>query len=391
MSDILTAENWWEMIPGRNEGAAKLLKRSIELLAWRVDFAMNVLFAYKDFMECKAFLKDWDATRLEPSLPVYQMWNQHILDTKHYADDCKMLFGNVIHYNPNHYKEQQSRNERIARTMKLISERNSGSYIDPMVWNFGHPQYPHPGQPPHPGHHPHHPPPPPQDPHHANKRARVETGNSKKGSMPDSSVPPDPPLRPKVNAAEIFAVIPPAQTSKRAPTDYVTLRIYKTADGGAMDNKVTLKRDQELRTVLNYYRYRCLWRNGQRLNLHLTPNKLKMGAVENIVLATIHIDETITMWFQDWKGYSMPVQMRMGETFAEPFAMKAKSLGVDKSKLQFAVKTTVLSVSSTPMLSQLDHGDHIIVSLIGGEEAETGAKKNGNAETKGNEANSTSI
>ena len=147
-SSGLTADNWWDMSPGRTEGAAKLLKRCIELLAWRVDFAMNVLYAYKDFLECKAFVKDWDGTRLEPSIPVYQMWNQHILDTQCYAEDCKMLFGNTIHYNPNHYKDHKGRSERISRTMKLISECNNGSYLDPMVWSYGHaaPYPPHSNQ-----------------------------------------------------------------------------------------------------------------------------------------------------------------------------------------------------------------------------------------------------
>ena len=131
----LTAENWWKMIPGRQEGGAKLLKRCIELLAWRVDFAMHVLLAYKDFLASKVSIGDFEGTMVEPSMPIYQMWSQHILDTASYSEDCELLFGRVIHYDPSLFKDHQNRTSRINRTMQLVYERNKGAYVDPVVWN----------------------------------------------------------------------------------------------------------------------------------------------------------------------------------------------------------------------------------------------------------------
>lgn len=365
MAPALTAANWWDIMPGRTDGAAKLLKRCIELLTWRVDFAMNVLYAYKDFLECKAFVKDWDGTRLEPSVHIYQMWNQHILDTRNYADDCKLLFGEVIHFNPNNYKDHRGRAERISRTMKLISERNSGSYLDPLIWNYGHA---HPFMP------PMVPPATPTSPvpsdtrSFESKRPRNENnGASSNGPATKKAAVGEKPLPAKASTADLFAVIPPSSQSlsaKKANTESVTLCIYKTADGGAMDNKVTLKRNQLLRTVLNYYRYRCLWRNNHRLNLHYTPDELNMHAVENIVLATIHVEEVATMFFRDWKGGTVSVNMKMGGTFGTAFDIVAKELGVEKSKLAFSFRGNPLGESVTPMLFQLDHGDQIDVALV---------------------------
>ena len=174
---------------------------------------------------------------------------------------------------------------------------------------------------------------------------------------------------PRSHGAEIFAVIPAPPRSANSrhalASETVSLRIYKTADHGAMDNFVTLNRNKELRTVLNYYRYRCLWRNGQRLNLHYTPNELNMGAIENVVLATVHAEELITMWFHDWKGGATSRLIKMGETFSAAFEEVAVRLGLEnRSRLAFSFRGNSLNESSTPMIFQLDDGDQIDVALI---------------------------
>jgi hypothetical protein len=384
MTDItaLTAENWWEQIPGRKEGGAKLLKRCIELLAWRVDFAMNVLLAYKDFLEAKVSIGDFDGTMLEPSMPVYQMWSQHILDTACYSKDCEILFGRVVHYDASLFKDHQNRTARINRTIQLVYERNKGSFIDPIVWNYGHP-------PPYSGI-VHAAPMPPvsygvanpggeNDTHEQHKRPRIEGGAQ--GSSPGFAS---------------YEMAPPVlnqrhhQPAGRVPKEpepkdgVVKLCIYKSTDGGAMDNKVTLHRDQPLRKVLDYFRYRCIWQ-GKRLDLYMTPNELEMGPVENIILTSIHVYEIITLNFCDWKGQTISLQIRMREAFRDAYADQAKALGVDPSKLIFKFRNTVLSIDATPLLAQLDHGDVVDVSLEGAEEDSTETS----GEEKKDQSNST--
>ena len=381
----LTAENWWEMIPGRKEGGAKLLKRCIELLAWRVDFAMNVLLAYKDFLEAKVSISDFDGTMLEPSMPIYQMWSQHILDTACYNNDCELLFGRVLHHDPDLFKDVLQRTARIQRTMQLVFEKNGGAaYIDPIVWSYGPPMYggvPPPGPPMPPPAHYGFPATPPREKentvHPDHKRPRTEGGIEHPHTAGYASFKMAPAFDKRLHPAKGRVAHPKEAIHNGNGDNYsklngaagtVTLCIFKSTDGGAMDNKVTLGRNQPLRKVLDYYRYRCIWRQGKRLDLYCTPNDLGMGPVENVILTSIHVDEVITLSFRDWKGQIMSKEMRMRETIRDAYADQAEALGVDISKLIFQFRHNILTIDGTPLLAQLDHGDIVDVSLEGGVE-----------------------
>jgi hypothetical protein len=120
----LTADTWWKVVPGRKEDVTILMERCQRLLGWDNEFATLVCAAFREFMECKAFVRDWEAAKLSPSLPVDRMWHQHILDIKRYADDCKLLFGQVIHHNPDGDIDVPARNIRIESTKALMSTRH---------------------------------------------------------------------------------------------------------------------------------------------------------------------------------------------------------------------------------------------------------------------------
>lgn len=356
----LKAENWWEMVPGRKQGGAKLLKRCIELLSWRVDFAMNVLGSYRDFLECKVSVGDFAGTQLEPSLPIYQMWSQHILDTKSYTKDCELLFGKVLHHDPDLYRNYDSRQERVNKTMRLIYERKKGGFVDPVVWHFG-----------------------PAMGNSLQHYAPSENGFAAEAAGEQMGVDLNPPVkRPRVDGSnehagyssqqappslnqKFYTKVPiPSKIAQEKDTATVTLQIFKGTDGGVMDNKVTLKRDQQLRTVLDYFRYRCIWQN-RRLNLHYTPDELRMGKVENVILSSIHVDESITLWFRDYKGGTVATALRMRETIGSAIANHLKEqLDVDESKVVFSHRGTTMSATSTPIHTQLDHGDLIDITLV---------------------------
>lgn len=338
---LLTKENWWEMIPGRNKGGGQLLKRCIELLSWRVDFAINVLMAYKDFLECKVISEDWDGNLLEPPMPIFQMWSQHIMDTQNYAKDMELLFGRVLHYNPNLYKDFENRDARIHRTMKMIHERCYGRFVDPMIWHYQPTK------------------PPPEFVSY--KRPRLV------GHSPD--VYEGVPCQVPGSAHSYRSAVPARRVDEAIKEGLVTLAIFKVTDGGLMDNIVTVHRDKPLRTVLEYNRFRCMWRNGKRLNLHSTPNELHMSHVENIVLTSIHVDEIITLWFNDWKGNRTPRQLKMRDTIGYAFEGVAYKLGVkEPSKLKYSLRGNPLSPNSTPALFLLDHDDVLDVALPDGGE-----------------------
>jgi hypothetical protein len=137
-SSPLTAETWWDVVPGRTEGATPLFNRCIRILGWSDDFNDRVLRAYKDFIDCKKFARDYDATKLYPSIPVDQMWQQHILATRSYARDCEILVGHVLHRNPDGDMDQESRAKRIQATAHAIRLLLTGNEeLDPEIWNFG--------------------------------------------------------------------------------------------------------------------------------------------------------------------------------------------------------------------------------------------------------------
>jgi hypothetical protein len=133
----LTPDNWWDVVPGRSVGATPLVERCKRRLVWTDAFAKEVLAAYKDFIACKFFLQDWDATLLSPSLSVDQMWHHHVLDTKNYASDCQILVSHVLHHNPDGDVDPTARAPRVERTKSLIAQRKGQEALSLSVWNFG--------------------------------------------------------------------------------------------------------------------------------------------------------------------------------------------------------------------------------------------------------------
>lgn len=137
-----TAESWWDIVPERttssNRGGATLLfHRCVRILGWTEDFCRQVLVAYKDFIECKTILHDFDATKLSPSIPVDQMWHQHIRDTRNYASDCELLVGEFLHHDPDGDVNHEARARRMETTKTLIAQRKGTEVLDTVVWNFG--------------------------------------------------------------------------------------------------------------------------------------------------------------------------------------------------------------------------------------------------------------
>jgi len=73
-------ESWWDLEKSLDYGASPLLYRCMREYYWSKEYAIRVLKGYRQFLELKTILEDWDANILAPSLAVNQMWYQHILD-----------------------------------------------------------------------------------------------------------------------------------------------------------------------------------------------------------------------------------------------------------------------------------------------------------------------
>jgi hypothetical protein len=135
-----TAETWWEIAPGRTQGATPLCQQCIRVLGWDEFYTSRVIIAYRDFLEAKRFTRDYDSKQLLAPLPVARMWQQHVLDMKDYEDDCNLLVGGLVCYirDEETTMGQEEREARINTTKTLMRIRYGADAedLDDGIWNF---------------------------------------------------------------------------------------------------------------------------------------------------------------------------------------------------------------------------------------------------------------
>jgi len=91
---------------------------------------------YRQFLELKLALKDWDEKKIAPSRWIDEMWNAHILDTRKYMSDCMRLFdGQIIHHDPDEVSDKLDNFRIVERTLIALESRYGE--VDSTVWDFG--------------------------------------------------------------------------------------------------------------------------------------------------------------------------------------------------------------------------------------------------------------
>lgn len=133
-------EKWWEVNrkhdPPLARGATPLVERCMRIHGMSEMFAKRVLKGYRQFMELKSVMNDWQGQKLSPPIPIMQMWEQHLIDNLNYTDDCFLLFGRVIGNDPDATLDVRSTRERI-NTTKIAFQARYGDDLDPEVWIYG--------------------------------------------------------------------------------------------------------------------------------------------------------------------------------------------------------------------------------------------------------------
>lgn len=133
-------EKWWEVNrkadPPLNRGATPLVERCMRVYGWNESFAKRALRGYRQFMELKSVMNDWQETKLYSPIVVHQMWEQHVLDNLNYTDDCFLLFGRVIGHDPDSGLNERNVYDRI-KTTKIAFQARYGADSDPEVWDYG--------------------------------------------------------------------------------------------------------------------------------------------------------------------------------------------------------------------------------------------------------------
>ena len=133
-------EKWWEVNrkhdPPLTRGATPLVERCMRVHGMTEMFAKRVLKGYRQFMELKSVMNDWQGQKLSPPIPISQMWEQHLIDNLNYTDDCFLLFGRVIGHDPDACLDVRSTRDRI-NTTKIAFQARYGDDLDPEVWIYG--------------------------------------------------------------------------------------------------------------------------------------------------------------------------------------------------------------------------------------------------------------
>ncbi|KAL3927663.1 MAG: hypothetical protein SGBAC_012990 [Bacillariaceae sp.] len=188
-TSVVTWSTWWELPPSAttrsttatdkagsfsNSGAVRLLQRCQTEYGWDFVSAKRIVMAYKDFLQAISFLPTSDHW-LVPCPLVHQIWQLHVCDTQHYANDCNLLMGRIVHYN--HYLEEEylksdmddhseenhhpsvdeeesvqdsymrrrkHKRQLIQKTIKFICEKTNQEQLDTQVWHYGSTSMSHP-------------------------------------------------------------------------------------------------------------------------------------------------------------------------------------------------------------------------------------------------------
>ena len=113
----------------------RLLKRVRKSTNWSEEELSEVFVAYKQFIELKVILKDWNALLLSPSLMVDQIWHLHVLDTKVYSRACLQLCDEIIHHDPDGDVDEGKRKLRVQRTKETFMD-HFGYPCKGKMWYF---------------------------------------------------------------------------------------------------------------------------------------------------------------------------------------------------------------------------------------------------------------
>jgi small ubiquitin-related modifier len=117
------------------EYAGTLKERCRRVYQWNQDMSNRVFNSYRQFLDLKGTLEDWNATILSPSSLVDQMWHQHILDTLHYEKYCQSVCGRMIHHDPDGGVDVAAREARLRTTHLTLKARFEGQ-VDEFVWDL---------------------------------------------------------------------------------------------------------------------------------------------------------------------------------------------------------------------------------------------------------------
>jgi len=86
---------------------------------WSKEALMRAEPLYRQWLGLQAFYKDLS---FAPSELVDEYWHMHILDTRKYMEDCKLIFGEYLHHYPYFGLTENEPKEILDRGFKLTKK-----------------------------------------------------------------------------------------------------------------------------------------------------------------------------------------------------------------------------------------------------------------------------
>jgi hypothetical protein len=127
---------WWN--GDSCAGGGELIKTCLrdQHKKWTLAFAQRVLQGYRQFLDLKKAVKDWDGTMLEPPPVIRMIWQAHVLNTKTYFEDCKLLVGRIVHYVSFGERNEFDTAKRVFQTKLGVKSRSNFEDFDDDIWWF---------------------------------------------------------------------------------------------------------------------------------------------------------------------------------------------------------------------------------------------------------------
>lgn len=103
----------------------KIVKKTAKQNDWSQEQAQEAEMQYRGFL--KATMIE-NGESFVPTFEIDEVWHNHILDTQKYSQDCKVLFGHILHHEPS-YGDDAAENNFLkglaTKTQKFFKENFS--------------------------------------------------------------------------------------------------------------------------------------------------------------------------------------------------------------------------------------------------------------------------
>ena len=113
-----------------------LAQKCQEHYGWSKPETRRILKGYLEFLKIKKNLQDWKGEILDPPPLIESMWQQHVLASAEYRQDCLEYCGRIVEYD-NFGKRSSTAEERRRMTHIAIMSRADITDHDGDLWSFG--------------------------------------------------------------------------------------------------------------------------------------------------------------------------------------------------------------------------------------------------------------